>query len=231
MTFVPKGNPENRFDFNASPDCGAMVSLISEDLVIKHGLYVDKKRRVIMQAANSTKIQCSGTTDGSGEHRYTRRSIELPLVVSRDLKNEILISYWDLVRFRVVHPLFPFTECTRRPFEEEEPYEARRAAVIRADLREMGDSYVMAENRIMFVKCPETESKIKDDLIKEFAGTVSDEISSEPVKCDPIEIKLKDGPVKPIQVTRARPVEFHFQDKAYRLIKGLEDRRRYFDLG
>ena len=35
---------------------------------------------------------------------------------------------------------------------------------------------------------------------------------------------MKDGPIKPIQVTRARPVEFHFQGKAYALIKDLESK-------
>ena len=168
ITFVPRGEPEKSFEFNASPDCGACCSLISEDLVIKHGLYVDRRRRVVMKAANSTMMQCSGTTYGAGQHRSTKHTIDLELKVSRDLKNEILISYWDLVRFRVIHPLFPFTECPRYDFEEEESHKARMVALLRADLREMGDSHVLAENRIMFVRCIETENKIKEDLIKEF---------------------------------------------------------------
>ena len=175
-----------------------------------------------MIAANSTPMQCSGTVEGAGTHKITKRSIDLELKVSRDLKDEIIISYWDLVRFRVLSLDFPFTECNRIDFEEEEPFQARRAEALRKDLRRLGDSNLLAENRVLYIEEKVIGEQVKEKLITEFRDTISDEISDKPLNVPPVEIKLKEGPVKPIQVTRARPVEFHFQGKAYELVKGLE---------
>ena len=111
MRFVPKDDKENAFDFVVTPDCGAMVSLISSDLVEKYGLYVDRSNKVKMIAANSTSMNCEGTAEGAGQHRLTKRAIDLELRVTHNLKNEILISYWDFVRLRVIGMSFPFTEC------------------------------------------------------------------------------------------------------------------------
>ena len=86
-------------------------------LVVRHGLHVDRNNRVQMVAANSTPMQCSGTVEGASTHKITKRSVDLELKVSRDLKDEIIISYWDLVRFRVLSLDFPFTECNRIDFE------------------------------------------------------------------------------------------------------------------
>ena len=222
MSFTPKNNAEASFDHLATPDCGAMVSLISEDLVVRHGLHVDKNNRVKMVAANETPMHCSGTVEGQGQHKITKRNIDLELKVSRDLTNEIIISYWDLVRLRVLAKTFPFTECEPVPFEEKDSFNRRSEHLLRADLKKMGSAYVLAENRVLNVESLEVAGATRERLIKEFPGTGSDEISDPPVKCPPVEIKLKDGPIRPIQVTRARPVEFHFQGKAYELLKGLE---------
>ena len=71
MRFTPKNNEEKAFNFDATPDCGAMVSLISADLVALHGLHVDTSNKVRMVAANSTEISCEGTAEGAGQHRLT----------------------------------------------------------------------------------------------------------------------------------------------------------------
>ena len=62
---------------------------------------------------------------------------------------------------------------------------------------------------------------IRQKLIEEFPDVLQDELPDKPMKVPLVEIKLKDGPTRPIQVTRARPVEIHFQEKAYDLIKKL----------
>ena len=223
MKFTPKNDETNASNFDATPDCGAMVSLISLDLVAKYGLHVDSTNKVRMVAANSTMMSCEGTAEGSGQHRITKRSVDLELRVTHDLKNEILISYWDLVRLRVLGKSFPFTECPREMCEEQESYDIRLISTVRSNLRKLGSDMILAENRILEVRevAPEA-ALIKNALITEFRGTVSDTISDKPIKAPPVEIKLKDGPIRPIQVTRARPVEFHFQGKAYALLKDLE---------
>ena len=52
MQFVPMTDPEKTFDFEATPDTGAMISLISEDLVHKFNLTPDKNNTIRINAAN-----------------------------------------------------------------------------------------------------------------------------------------------------------------------------------
>ena len=51
--------------------------------------------------------------EGAGQHRHTTRAIDFALWVPRRLDNEMLISYWDLVRLRVIGRSFLLTECQR----------------------------------------------------------------------------------------------------------------------
>ena len=116
LTFVPRNNESKSFDHAVTPDCGAMILLISKDLVVGHGLHLDRNNRVGMVVANSSPMQCFWTVEGAGKHKFTKRSIDLELKVLRNLKDEIIISCWDLVRFRVHRLDFPFPECNRIEF-------------------------------------------------------------------------------------------------------------------
>ena len=69
---------------------------------------------------------------------------------------------------------------------------------------------------------PRTETDIRNDLISKFRSTISDELPKEPMKCPPMTIELKEGPVRPLQLTRSRPVALHHQKKAYKLLTDLE---------
>ena len=184
MQFVPERDPDRTFDFDATPDTGAMISLIAEDLVQKFRLNPDKNRTIRINAANSTRMNCSGSVDARGKHRVINTSIPLELKVSSSISNEITIGYKDLRRLEVIDKNFPLARCGQI--------------------------------------CADEVRRLKTYLCERFKRTISDEISDTPINVPPITIKLKAGPLRPIQCTRARPVDLHFQGPAYELIKKLQ---------
>ena len=62
---------------------------------------------------------------------------------------------------------------------------------------------------------------MRDSILTEFRDVMSDELPAITIKTRPKNIVLKEGPRSPIQCARARPVQYHLQDAAYELIKGL----------
>ena len=111
MQFVPDGQPEKAFIFDATPDTGAMISLISEDLAQKYGLTPDANKKVRINAANSTRMNCSGSVDAKGKHMIINTNIPLELKVTNSLTNEITIGYKDLRRLEVIDKNFPLARC------------------------------------------------------------------------------------------------------------------------
>ena len=111
MQFVPESDPEKTFTFDATPDTGAMISLISEDLVQRFGLSPDKNKTIRINAANSTRMNCSGSVDARGKHLVINTSIPLELKVSSSISNEITIGYKDLRRLEVIDQNFPLARC------------------------------------------------------------------------------------------------------------------------
>ena len=197
MRFVPSLQPERAFDFDTTADSGAHVSLIAANLVKRFGLKVDATKRIRISAANATQMHCSGAVDAQGRHKVTQIAIRTELKVSESLKDEIIMCYKDLKKLKVIHQNFPLSECT----------DECRAKV----------------KSVVLEVVPEEKGNIIERLCREFKDTVSNDLPRTPIKAPPVHIKLKEGPVRPIQVTRARPVELHFQGKAYELIKKLTE--------
>ena len=46
MTFRPKDEPSKSFNFDATPDTGASISIIAEDVAKIHNLSIDKKKKM-----------------------------------------------------------------------------------------------------------------------------------------------------------------------------------------
>ena len=173
----------------ATPDSGASVSLISHDVTQKHRLDIIKHEKMAIAAANDSSIRSEGSIDVVGENTETKRKARMKVQVTKDMKNEMLISYSDLKALKIIPSGFPLVECKRVTTNDE----------------------------------TETLKKLSESLITEFSGTVSDELPKIPVKCKPKEIVLREGPVVATQVTRARPVPIHFQEKAFKLLQKLEE--------
>ena len=195
MRFVPSLQPERAFDFDTTADSGAHVSLIAANLVKRFGLKVDATKRIRISAANATQMHCSGAVDAQGRHKVTQIAIRTELKVSESLKDEIIMCYKDLKKLKVIHENFPLNMCT--------------------------DKCKAKVKSVVLEVVPEAKGNIIERLCREFKDTISNDLPHRPIKAPPVHIKLKDGPVRPIQVTRARPVELHFQGTAYELIKKL----------
>ena len=187
MSIWPKKRPDKKFKFDATPDTGASISIIAENVVRKQGLKVDPAKKIRIKAADGLPMECSGGISTTGAHWITKTSAEIEMKVSNNLDNEVLIAYQDLVNLKVIAPEVPLGECRKINKEE--------------------------------------ASTIREKLVAEFPDVIRDELTDQPMGVPPVEIKLKEGPIRPIQVTRARPVELHFQKIAYELIKVLEEKK------
>jgi hypothetical protein len=64
-------------------------------------------------------------------------------------------------------------------------------------------------------------TEILATLIEEFKDVISDELPSKPMNAPPMSIKLKEGPISHLHLTRARPLAIHQQKKAFTLLQAL----------
>ncbi len=96
------------FHFNATPDTGATRSIIAQDVLRHHGISFDTSSSLNLFAANGSHMRCAGTVqlqvlyDG-------RPEIIVDALVSPDLRNEILLSWHDLLALQVIPVDFPAT--------------------------------------------------------------------------------------------------------------------------
>ena len=187
LTFWPKGQPSKKFNFNMTPDTGASISLMAENVAKKQKIPIDPSKKITVRTASEAHMNCSGGIGLTCQHRVTKSATDIEVKVSNSIKDEIIVSYQDLLDLKVIEPNFPMGKCK---------------------------------------KISKTEAEaMRQRLIEEFSDVLQDELPDTPMNAPPVEIKLKDGPVRPIQVTRARPVELHFQEKAYELIKKLAKKK------
>ena len=63
---------------------------------------------------------------------------------------------------------FPFTECNLIDFEEDKPFTERQAQILRSDLRTLGDSNILAKNRVLYIEENRIGSEVKERLISKF---------------------------------------------------------------
>ena len=103
----------------ATPDSGASVSLISHDVTQKHGLDINRQEKMAIAAANDSSIKSEGSIDVVGENTKTKRKARMKIQVTKDMKNEMLVSYSDLKALKVIPSGFPFVECKKVTTDEE----------------------------------------------------------------------------------------------------------------
>ena len=71
------------------------MSLISHDVTQKHGLDINKHEKMAIAAANDSSIKSEGSIDVVGENTKTKRKARMKIQVTKDMKNEMLVSYSD----------------------------------------------------------------------------------------------------------------------------------------
>jgi len=96
------------FEFQALPDTGATMTIMSRDIVRTHGIKIDQKKKRRILAANKTEIPCDGTA--VLQITANGRSIQSEVLVSSGMHNQIIVSYGNLRDLKIIHPKFP--NCT-----------------------------------------------------------------------------------------------------------------------
>ena len=105
MTFWPKGQPDKKFNFDATPDTGASVSMIAENVAKKNKLEVNKQKKLKIKAANGATMECSGGITTTGQHRVTKTSTDIEMKVSKVLKDEILAVSYTHLTLPTIYPV------------------------------------------------------------------------------------------------------------------------------
>ena len=110
MVIITEDN--DRFQFGIIPDTGSTQGLIAENIVKKHNMIVDPKKRRQIQAANGDPMHCSGAVDFGVEFEGQRTDVRA--LVSRDLVDEILLGWRALQRLQIIPEGFPKPTTCRK---------------------------------------------------------------------------------------------------------------------
>ena len=92
------------FTFNAIPDTGASKTILSHDLILKHGIPVNTGHSVQLFACNNNEMKCNGMANVKLEFKNVATPVEA--IVTSDIKDDILISCQDLIRMNVIPKTF-----------------------------------------------------------------------------------------------------------------------------
>ena len=96
---IPPRGPD--FTFHALPDTGATVTVISHDLAQRKGLEIKPAPNEQLLSADETGLNVAGHT------RFNVNGTHVKAIVSKSLKNELLIGWRDLMRLGIIPETFP----------------------------------------------------------------------------------------------------------------------------
>ena len=97
----------NSFDFNALPDTGATVTVLSMDLAKRNGLTIRAAPNERLLSADETGLNVSGYT------RFTIAGVPIKALVSTSISNELLLGWRDLIRLNVIPDSFPHCSASQ----------------------------------------------------------------------------------------------------------------------
>ena len=93
------------FNFKALPDTGTTRTIVALNVVKRHGIIPRWNPNERLLAANGKRMSCQGTTNLKLTHNGVR--INANAIVSSSVKDEILISWHDLVKLGIIRQSFP----------------------------------------------------------------------------------------------------------------------------
>lgn len=88
------------FKFNSLPDTGSTRSIVAHDLAQTYGMSIDSDSRVPLYAAGRKALRCEGSTQLQME--YMGHKTDVNALISSSLKDEILLSWHDLLQLGVI---------------------------------------------------------------------------------------------------------------------------------
>ena len=109
------------FEFNCTPDTGATRSVMAWNLVKRFGLTKDMVcTEQEMKTANGASMCTEGDILLMVTNLSNNKKKQMQLVVTKDFKDEILISWHDLVDLGVLHENFPNHIEQNKPSKEDD---------------------------------------------------------------------------------------------------------------
>ena len=216
-----------RFVFAVTPDSGATRTVFAYDVIRRQGLHPCRDGRIVLEAANGEVMSCVGTV----KLRATLNGVTTTIngIVSKDLHDEVLLSWHDLRELRVLPRNFPqplATERARAPVVQQQlgaRSDTRSYAAVAADrLDGCGSACV---NKVGHTGMGVTTCSSLEEIKVKFSdvlGNTLDEAAGV-MKGPKMHIHLRpDSNVRPISVTTARQVPKHYEGMAAALIEELK---------
>ena len=87
------------------PDTGASKSVISYDVAQAHQFKIDRTRQIPLHACNKSDLNCVGAVDIVVDFKGNQTEIEA--LVAKNMRNEFLIGWEDLIKMQIIDTSFP----------------------------------------------------------------------------------------------------------------------------
>ena len=194
--------------FDCLVDTGTSRSLISADVVKNFGFKVSNAPTENDRLSNASgdKMDIYGKINLT--LNYGESCIQTELLVSRDLSNELLLSYQDCVNLQIV-------ELKGR--NDGHLYFSQNCVSIDAS-----DSICTA--KVKFFELPDSEKVKLDALIGKYPNVLVEQGKGF-IKCPPMEIKLRGNP-KPHRVHTTKSTPLHLETAANKKLQELIDNKK-----
>lgn len=101
----PNSNHSRGFRFADLPDTGASRSLVALDILKRYDIPFNPSNNEKLFVANGNQMKCEGSI--TLFCKYQKIVAKIDAVVSSDLRNEILISWFDLQALKIIPADFP----------------------------------------------------------------------------------------------------------------------------
>ena len=189
----------NQTSCNAMPDSGTSRTIISRRILTQGNISLDASRRSKIRAANSSTLDCAGSALLT--LTFDNFSIEIDALIANNLAEDVLISYFDLVKLGVLPPDFPSRNFTP-------PVDVNAVTPDLTQFEQISDDIELDLSQ----------------LVDEFPD-VFDDSKVTPIKGDPMKIHLnRNSPgYKPFKTNTARKVPLHFQEEADKTLQWFLD--------
>ena len=105
MIIWQKGQPNKKFHFNTTPDTGASVSLMVENVAKRQKLKIDSTKKIQLKTASEALMDCSWGVEVTSRHKITNTIANIEVKVSKSLSDKIIISCSDAGNTKSVAPV------------------------------------------------------------------------------------------------------------------------------
>ena len=197
-----------RFSMNSLSDSGCTRTCIAKNVLQKHKVKFDQNLEgARLQAANKNELRVNGVVILSGTYDGTGLTALMNCLVTQDLDNEIIVSWWDAQRVGALNlhgvDLEEFSMCNRisQKLSEEELYiryeldliyQVRQICSLNTETSELTfqEDIALCASIKHSSKEENTFKKIIQQL-KDKYTCISDRLSKEPMKGPPMKIRLR----------------------------------------